>query len=73
MKPTLPAELRSLAGRLATERVRPELWRIAADLRGQLRDRLERGEDAETLVEELRRAIEAAVAAQRAGAVRARD
>lgn len=62
----LPPDLRTLAGRLANERIRPLAWREARTIRQDVLQRLQSGEDAAALADELRRAIDAAVAGQRA-------
>lgn len=58
--PTLPPALRSLAARVATERFRPDTWKLAAELRLRLRGRLAAGEAAADLEAELRREIDSA-------------
>jgi len=63
---TLPPDLRTLAGRLANERIRPLTWREARTIRQDMLRRLQAGEDAGKLADELRQAIDAAVAGQRA-------
>lgn len=66
VQPNLTTELRSLCGRLATERLRAEGWRIASELRLQMLARLRAGEDAQALADELQRAIQAAAEASKA-------
>ena len=64
MNAPLPADLRRLCGRLATERLRPQEWADARALRLHMHKRLKAGELAADLADELQRAIAAAVQRQ---------
>ena len=61
----LPADLRSLCGRLATERTRAAGWTLAAEIRKSTLARLQAGESAVDLAAALERDILEALRLQR--------